>query len=103
MFIAHAHSAASDAPRAQTVTFPRVDCRLEAQYGHQQEVDMIPLMMEKDYKPQGWRELNQRLFFVCYAVVISLTCAHFARSGPDHGHTNVVRDAFCASNQLHLC
>ena len=31
-------------------------CRLEANYGHQQELDMIPLMMQKDYKPQGWRK-----------------------------------------------
>ena len=34
----------------------RVQCRLEANYAHQQELDMIPLMMQKDYKPQGWRE-----------------------------------------------
>ena len=31
-------------------------CRLEANYAHQQELDMIPLMMQKDYKPQGWRK-----------------------------------------------
>ena len=30
------------------------NCRLEAQYGHQQDVDMIPLMMEEGYKPMGW-------------------------------------------------
>ena len=29
-------------------------CRLEANYAHQQEVDMIPLMMQKDFKPKGW-------------------------------------------------
>ena len=28
----------------------------EANYAHQQELDMIPLMMQKDYKPQGWRK-----------------------------------------------
>ena len=32
------------------------NCRLEANYAHQQELDMIPLMMQQDYKPQGWRE-----------------------------------------------
>ena len=32
------------------------NCRLEANYAHQQELDMIPLMMQKDYKPQGWRK-----------------------------------------------
>ena len=30
------------------------NCRLEAQYGHQQAVDMIPLMMEDGYKATGW-------------------------------------------------
>ena len=32
------------------------NCRLEANYAHQQELDMIPLMMQQDYKPQGWRK-----------------------------------------------
>ena len=32
------------------------NCRLEANYAHQQELDMIPLMIQKDYKPQGWRK-----------------------------------------------
>jgi hypothetical protein len=32
------------------------NCRMEANYAHQQELDMIPLMMQKDYKPQGWRK-----------------------------------------------
>ena len=32
------------------------NCRLEATYAHQQELDMIPLMMQKSYKPQGWRK-----------------------------------------------
>ena len=31
-------------------------CRLEANYAYQQELDMIPLMMQENYKPQGWRE-----------------------------------------------
>ena len=32
------------------------NCRLEANYAHQQELDMIPLMMQDNYKPQGWRK-----------------------------------------------
>ena len=30
------------------------NCRLECSYGHQQEVSMIPLMMEEGYRPPGW-------------------------------------------------
>ena len=30
------------------------NCRLEANYAHESEVDMIPLMCEKDYRPKGW-------------------------------------------------
>ena len=29
---------------------------LQANYAHQQELDMIPLMMQKDYSPMGWRK-----------------------------------------------
>ena len=30
------------------------NCRLEANYAHQQDVDMIPLMVQEDYKAKGW-------------------------------------------------
>ena len=30
------------------------NCRLEANYAHQQELDMIPLLMSKGFKPKGW-------------------------------------------------
>ena len=41
--------------RAQTHAFrPRAHATQEANYGHQQELDMIPLMMQKDYSPKGW-------------------------------------------------
>ena len=30
------------------------NCRLESNYAHQQGVDMIPLMMQKDYNAKGW-------------------------------------------------
>ena len=36
-------------------------CRLEANYAHQQELDMIPLMMQKDYRAQGWRKSHHQL------------------------------------------
>ena len=31
-----------------------LQCRMEANYAHQQELDMIPLMMQKDYSPKGY-------------------------------------------------
>ena len=30
------------------------NCRLEASYAIQQELDMIPLMMEQGFKAKGW-------------------------------------------------
>ena len=30
------------------------NCRLEANYAHQQDVDMIPLMVQEGYKAKGW-------------------------------------------------
>jgi hypothetical protein len=30
------------------------NCRMEANYAHRQNVDMIPLMMQKDYNAKGW-------------------------------------------------
>lgn len=30
------------------------NCRLEANYGHQQGLEMIPLMMQENFKPNGW-------------------------------------------------
>jgi len=30
------------------------NCRLEANYAHQQELDMIPLMLQQAYSPKGW-------------------------------------------------
>ena len=30
------------------------NCRMEANYAHQQELDMIPLMMQKEYSPKGY-------------------------------------------------
>ena len=30
------------------------NCRMEANYSHQQELDMIPLMLTEGFKPKGW-------------------------------------------------
>ena len=41
---------------AQLAVFDKesANCRMETNYAHQQELDMIPLMMSKDFKPKGW-------------------------------------------------
>ena len=49
------------------------NCRLEANYAHQQELDMIPLMMSENYKPQGWRE-SQRRALRCVVAVAPSWC-----------------------------
>ena len=48
------------------------DCRLEAQYCHQQDVEMVPLMMEKGYRPTGWLGLilGTRLWYPFYGSAI---------------------------------
>lgn len=43
------------------------DCRLEAQYAHQQEVDMIPLMVEKGCK-------YQTSFYLCFQDLFLTDC-----------------------------
>ena len=30
------------------------NCRLEAQYAYQQQLDMVPLMMQEGYSAKGW-------------------------------------------------
>ena len=37
----------------------------QANYAHQQELDMIPLMMQKDYQPKGWREYQPGALRAC--------------------------------------
>ena len=34
---------------------------MEANYSHQQELDMIPLLMHKDYSPKGYVRNHSRL------------------------------------------
>ena len=44
------------------------NCRLEANYCMQQEVDMIPLMMQRGYKPRGWLVRLQAQFYARHLV-----------------------------------
>ena len=41
------------------------NCRLEAQYAYQQQLDMVPLMMEDGYSAKGWLGmlLGVRLYY----------------------------------------
>ena len=52
------------------------NCRLEANYAHQQELDMIPLMMSKDFKPKGWLGLilGTRMWWVHKHSAIACDC-----------------------------
>ena len=63
---------------------------------------MIPLMMQENYKPQGWRKSHRLQALRCACTLASscllLTWDDFAGSGPDHGHEDVVRGAVYASD-----
>ena len=55
------------------------NCRLEANYAHQQDVDMIPLLVEKDYRPKGWLGLimgepRLKTFFCSSCMRNQLAC-----------------------------
>ena len=48
------------------------NCRLEAQYAYQQQVDMVPLMMEDGFQAKGWLGmlLGVRLYYKFCGVVL---------------------------------
>ena len=48
------------------------NCRMEAQYAHQQQKDMIPLMMEDGYQAKGWLGmlLGVRLWYGFYGATL---------------------------------
>ena len=48
------------------------NCRLEAQYAYQQQTDMVPLMMEDGYRPNGWLGmlLGVRLWYGFFGSVL---------------------------------
>ena len=53
------------------------NCRLEAQYAFQQQVDMVPLMMEQGYQAKGWLGmlLGVRLWYGFYESVLESEAA----------------------------
>ena len=53
------------------------NCRLEAQYAFQQELDMVPLMMEKGYRAKGWLGmlLGVQLYYQFCGVVLESEAA----------------------------
>ena len=53
------------------------NCRLEAQYAFQQQVDMVPLMMEQGYSAKGWLGmlLGVRLWYGFYGSVLESEAA----------------------------
>jgi hypothetical protein len=62
---------------ALTLThFARVLATQEANYGHQQELDMIPLMMQKDNSPKGWLGLilGTRLWYAMHSALSFHCC-----------------------------
>eukprot|EP01047_Picozoa_sp_COSAG01_P022601 COSAG01_NODE_1347_length_10632_cov_29.175370_3_plen_2601_part_00 len=54
-----------------------VNCRMEAQYAFQQQTDMVPLMLEEGYSPNGWLGmlLGVRLWYGFYGSTLSSTSA----------------------------
>ena len=53
---------------------------------------MIPLMMQQDYAPKGWRKSHRDTLCLCNTVDMLVTRDHVARSGPDHGDEAMVCD-----------
>jgi hypothetical protein len=53
------------------------NCRMEAQYAHQREKDMVPLMVEEGYRADGWLGmlLGTRLYYVFYGGTVSSEAA----------------------------
>jgi hypothetical protein len=53
------------------------NCRMEAQYAHQQKKDMVPLMVEEGYQPSGWLGmlLGMRLWYGFYGAALGSAVA----------------------------
>ena len=45
-------------------------CSAEANYAHQQELDMVPLMMQNHYSPKGWLGLllGTRMWYAMHSA-----------------------------------
>ena len=54
-----------------TCALTLVSATQEANYGYQQELDMIPLMMQKDYSAKGWLGLilGTRLWYAMHSAL----------------------------------
>jgi hypothetical protein len=57
------------------------NCRLEAQYAYQREKEMVPLMMEEGYRPNGWlgMMLGVRLYYVFFGKTLDSQSAFEAK------------------------
>eukprot|EP01047_Picozoa_sp_COSAG01_P009425 COSAG01_NODE_387_length_17738_cov_14.410171_1_plen_1092_part_00 len=57
------------------------NCRLEAQYAFQQKKDMVPLIVEEGYSPQGWLGilLGVRLWYGFYGPTIASEAAFVSK------------------------
>ena len=49
------------------------NCRMEAQYAFQQKKDMVPLMLEEGYSPNGWLGmiLGVRLWYGFFGTTLA--------------------------------
>ena len=72
------------------------NCRLEANYAHQRELDMIPLMMEQDYKANGWRKSLSSVLHFYTAGVMLLMWDVAAHSWFAFGHAYVLSILSCS-------
>ena len=95
---------ASDSLLMCVFALAAVQCRMEANYAHQQELDMIPLMVEKDYSPKCVSPhcvliealLTSCLLQCCSHDVFDRMCVHAQRvAWLDPRHTDVVSDVGC--------
>ena len=74
------------------------NCRMEAQYAHQQEKDMVPLMMEDGYRAKGWLGmlLGVRLWYGFFGPAVESDVAfdgkvdELCRELGDRGRSSVV-------------
>ena len=72
-----------------------VNCRMEASYGHQQELDMVPMMMQKDYRAQGWLGL-----FLGCAILPSCGRSVLDHYYPSHSHIITIDCMSMCSHEL---
>ena len=59
------------------------NCRMEAQYAHQQDKEMVPLMLEEGYRAKGWLGmiLGMRLWYGFYGSTLASEGAFEGKMG----------------------